>query len=143
LLVGDGPAYGGLYTLAKKAGLLSNIHFTGPVLHNEIPDYIAAMDIVIQPFATEYACPMKIIEYLSMGKCIVAIDQPNIRELIEDGVTGFLFNNAKTMASILAKLISHPWLRTITGQKALESIAKRELFWTANAQRTLSLIMGD
>jgi len=143
LLVGDGPAYGDLYTFAEKKGLLSNIHFTGPVPHNEIPNYIAAMDIVIQPFATEYACPMKIIEYLGMGKCIVAIDQANIRELIEDGVTGFLFKNTKTMASIITKLISNPQLRMITGQKAIESIAKRELLWKGNARKTLSLIMDD
>ena len=34
---------------------------------------------------------MKLIEYMAMGRCIVAPDQPNIRELLSDGISARLF----------------------------------------------------
>ena len=140
MLVGDGPAYEGLYRYAKDNGLLPAVTFTGQVAHGEIPAHIAAMDIAVQPSATEYACPMKLIEYMGMGKCILAIDQPNIRELLEDGNTGFLFRDRASLVSRLEKLIVDTEKRKTMGQKAYNSVLERRLLWESNATETLSLL---
>ncbi len=58
--------------------------FTGRVLHEEIPEYIAAMDICIKPDANPYCSPMKIFEYMAMNKPIIAGDTPSIREVLSD-----------------------------------------------------------
>jgi len=140
LLVGDGPAFDDLYGYAKKNGLLNSIIFTGPISHQEIPNYIAAMDIAIQPSATRYACPMKLLEYMGMGKCILAIDQPNIRELLKDGDTGILFEDSSSMISKLKKLIENPDRGREIGQNAYNSIIERKLLWESNAKKVISML---
>jgi glycosyltransferase involved in cell wall biosynthesis len=69
--------------------------FPGAVKRHDIAAHIAAMDIAVQPRPPEYACPMKILEYIGMGKCTVAPDQPNIRESLDDGITGLLFKRGQ------------------------------------------------
>jgi glycosyltransferase involved in cell wall biosynthesis len=142
LLVGDGPAYADLYDYAQTHDLLPAVIFTGPIQREDIPSYIAAMDITIQPRAPAYACPMKIFEYLGMGKCIVAPNQPNIREIINDGVTGYLFRpeDKESLRRTLLHVLDHPQQRESIGKRAAQSIHDRRFLWQSNAQRTLDLI---
>jgi glycosyltransferase involved in cell wall biosynthesis len=144
LLVGDGPAYPDLYRFAIEHKMLSTVVFTGPVSREDIPDHIAAMDIAVQPSVTEYACPIKIIEYMSMAKCIVAPDQPNIRELLEDGANSILFTpgNAEQLKAALRKAILNSTLRQTYGCNARATLRDRKYLWSVNATRALDLISG-
>lgn len=141
LLVGDGPAYPGLLRYAEAHDLLPGIVFTGPVERSEIPEHIAAMDIAVQPSAAEYACPMKIIEYMAMGRCIVAPRQPNIRELLTDGETGILFvrNDPDDLRARLETVLRDTRLRIRLGERAAEAVMCRGLHWQANAERAVQL----
>jgi glycosyltransferase involved in cell wall biosynthesis len=142
LLVGDGPAYADLYQYAQSRDLLSAVIFSGPIQRDEIPAYIAAMDIAIQPRAPAYACPMKIFEYLGLGKCIVAPNQPNICEIIQDGVTGFMFqpDDKASLRRTLLLVLENQQLRERTGKRAAQSVYERRFLWQSNAQKTLDLI---
>lgn len=141
LLVGDGPAFPDLFQYAKKHALFPAVTFTGPIQRAEIAAHIAAMDIAIQPSAPAYACPMKIVEYMGMGKCIVAPDQPNVRELLEHGVTGALFppGDKIRFQSTLIELVTHPEKRMQLGHQARENLNERGLLWTTNAEKVISL----
>ncbi len=145
LLVGDGPAYAELHRYAETHGLLSAIVFSGPTAPEEIPAHIAAMDVAVQPSATEYACPMKVIEYMAMARCIVAVDQRNIRELVEDGVSGFLFEpgNPRSLAKVLAGVLADPDKRAASGQRAAQRVGDRRWLWTANAERVLAMVQDE
>jgi glycosyltransferase involved in cell wall biosynthesis len=142
LLVGDGPAYPELYRYVEDHDLGSAVIFTGPVRRQDIPAYIAAMDIAVQPSATEYASPIKIFEYMAMAKCIVAPDQPNIREILEDRITAFLFKTGdkESLRSVLQQLLDNPASREAVGQKAYERVFEGGYLWYANAQKALALI---
>jgi glycosyltransferase involved in cell wall biosynthesis len=144
LLVGTGPAHAELHEFAEKRGLLDRVFFTGPVQQDEVVQYIAAMDIAVQISATEYACPMKLIEYMGMAKCIVAPDQPNIREVLEDGVDAKLFkphdHNGLKMA--LVDVIHDKEMRKVLGEKAHAKVCVQGYLWHRNAQRTLSFVFG-
>ena len=142
LLVGDGPAYPELYSYAEQNGLLSTVHFTGPVNRDEIPQYIAAMDMAVQPSATEYACPMKIIEYMAMAKCIIAPDQPNINELLKNNRNAFLFrkHDKTDLRNVLLNAIENRKLRKVYGKAAYETIVKERMFWSANADKIVNRI---
>lgn len=142
LFVGDGPAFEEIYHLAERLELLTDITFTGPILREEIPGHIAAMDIAVQPKATEYACPMKIIEYLAMGKCIVAPNQPNICEIIEDGYNGYLFTagDQNDFARVLHMAIVHKDERQMVQRNALVTIEQKEYLWSANAKKVINLL---
>lgn len=110
LVVGDGPARAALEEQAASTGFASHIHFTGIVSRKEIPNYIAAFDIALQPAVTAYASPLKIFEYLGMGKLVLAPDAENIREVIVDGENGVLFpskpkDESDTFKRALLKII--------------------------------------
>jgi glycosyltransferase involved in cell wall biosynthesis len=142
LLVGDGPAYADLYSFAKSHHLLPFVVFTGPVAWVDIPEHIAAMDIAVQPSVTEYACPIKIIEYMGMAKCIVAPNQPNICEILKDGTNGFLFNPAdeEDFKGVLIKASESGETRQRLGYNAYQVLCKRRFLWSANAAKALTLI---
>jgi glycosyltransferase involved in cell wall biosynthesis len=142
LLVGDGPAFADLYRFAKDHDILRLVVFTGPVARDRIPEHIAAMDIAIQPSVTEYACPIKIIEYMGMGKCIVAPNQPNIRELLKDGINSLLFKpaNDEDFKTVLIRAVENREVHKRLGDNAYQTLRERKYFWSANADRALNLI---
>lgn len=144
LLVGDGPARPDLDRLIARNGLGDDIVFTGPVPHEDIPAHIAAMDVAVQPSAPEYACPMKIIEYMAMAKCVVAPDQPNIREIVEDGKNGLLFEagNAAELRRTLLRALRESEVRQSMGRNAFETVISRRFLWKDNAERALTLARG-
>jgi len=144
LLVGDGPARPDLDRFIARNGLGDDIVFTGPVPHEDIPAHIAAMDVAVQPSAPEYACPMKIIEYMAMAKCVVAPDQPNIREIVEDGKNGLLFEagNAAELKSTLLRALRESEVRQSMGRNAFETVISRRFLWKDNAERALTLARG-
>lgn len=141
LLVGDGPILPELELAAKEAGLKNNITFTGRVAHEEIPRYISLFDIAVSPKATFYASPMKILEYMAMGKVVVAPDTQNIRDLLIDGKSGLLFA-AEDVADLVGKLellVGDESLRNRVGLNARMNVLRHRQ-WTNNASRVLDLI---
>jgi glycosyltransferase involved in cell wall biosynthesis len=74
LIVGDGPEREKLERQVEAAGLRSDVTFTGKVPYNEVPHYIAAMEIAVAPYKGEnfYQSPIPVFEYMAMGKPIVA-----------------------------------------------------------------------
>jgi glycosyltransferase involved in cell wall biosynthesis len=144
LLVGDGPASRGLQQYVLERGLDGAVTFAGAVRRPDVPSYIAAMDVTVQPSATEYACPMKIFEYMAMGKCIVAVDQPNIREILEEGKTGYLFRRGdrEHFKSVLLRVVQDSAARLAVGRQAADTIYRRQFLWSANARRTIELVQN-
>jgi glycosyltransferase involved in cell wall biosynthesis len=63
----------------------SNISLIGPRPYNEVPSYLAAMDVGFIPFkhtsVTYHADPIKAYEYLAAGLPVVATDLPALRRL--------------------------------------------------------------
>ena len=86
-VVGDGPARGDLESLAAELGLADRVRFTGLATRDEIPRLVAGFDIALQPASVPYASPLKLFEYMAAGQAIIAPDQPNIREVLEQGRT--------------------------------------------------------
>ena len=129
----------------RELGLEDKIILTGAVAHEDVPAHVAALDIALQPRATAYACPMKLIEYMAMGRCIVAPDQPNIRELLSDGMSARLFppGDYRSMVSLIAELMASPAERSSLGRTARRTVIERDLTWRANATRALALLRAE
>ncbi len=85
LIVGDGPARESLQHQARQRGIVDRVTITGIVARDRVPDYIAAFDIALQPSVVPYASPLKLFEYLAMGRAIVA---PASRTSWKYSVTG-------------------------------------------------------
>jgi glycosyltransferase involved in cell wall biosynthesis len=145
LLVGDGPAMPELRQLVKRLGLENSVVFSGPLPHAEVARFVALFDLAAQPAANPYCCPMKIIEYLALGKPVLAPAQDNIRELLEDGLDAILFEpgDAGAMATSLRRLTSSPELVARLTANACQSVERRGFLWTRNAERVVGFIAGE
>jgi glycosyltransferase involved in cell wall biosynthesis len=92
LLIGDGPTREDIAAQVREFGLETRVRFAGRVSEADIPGHLAAIDIgVVADDLTGYASPMKLFEYMGMGKPVVAPNLPNIRDVITHGVQGMLF----------------------------------------------------
>ena len=114
--------------------------FAGEVPHSRIPLYVAAMDIAIIPDFNTYGSPMKLFEYMAMRKAIVAPDVPPIREVIEDGKTGILFERGNVAQALKAieRLIDNEQLRHDLGRRASAKVV-RSYTWDQNAERIANI----
>jgi glycosyltransferase involved in cell wall biosynthesis len=141
LLIGDGPARAGLEAQIAKLGMKDKVTITGALSHDEIPHVLSCVDIAVQPAANEYCCPMKVIEYMGMGKAILAPDQPNIAELITNADNGILFKvgDVDDMAIAISELTRNPELRERLGSNAKATITSRKLLWSDNAARVVEI----
>jgi glycosyltransferase involved in cell wall biosynthesis len=140
VVVGDGPAVPALRQQAAALGVADRVHIAGLVAHDAIPELVAGFDIALQPRVVAYASPLKLFEYMAAGKAIVAPDQPNIREVLVDGVTALLFDPAEpdSMWTAIRRLAADPPLRGRLGAAASTEVARHAYTWRANAERVVA-----
>jgi glycosyltransferase involved in cell wall biosynthesis len=115
--------------------------FRGLVPRDAVRDHVAAFDVALQPAVTPYASPLKMIEYMALGRAIVAPDLPNIAELLRDGETGLLFDAEAdgAIARALDRLLDEPALRARLGEAARRAVGTQRLTWQNNAERSVEL----
>lgn len=142
LLVGDGPARVSIERMCKRLSLDRYVTITGGIPHEEVPFYIAAMDIAVQPYCTWYSSPMKIFEYMAMGKPILAPKLPNITEILTHGRNALLFTpmNADELRRLITELASDRGLREVLGKQAYQDLIDRNYTWEHNAQQVIRII---
>ena len=143
LVVGDGPARADLERLAAELALGDRVRFTGVVPRERVPEHVAAFDIALQPAVVPYASPLKLFEYLALSKAIVAPQQPNIAEVLQDGANALMFDAAKpgALEDALSRVCGDSRLRERIARGAGETIARLSLTWDSNARRVAML--GD
>jgi len=142
LVVGDGPARAELEAQARVLGVAARVRFTGVVPREQVPALVAAFDIALQPAVTPYASPLKLFEYLALGKAIVAPRVPNIMEVLQHDRNALLFeaDDEAGFARTLTLLAGDPALRDRLAAAARATIREMNLTWAGNAQRVTSLI---
>ena len=141
LLVGDGPARASIEARARELGVEARVRITGVVPRAEVNGYVSAFDVALQPDVVEYASPLKLFEYLALGRAVVAPDRPNIREILEHGRNALLFRpgDIADMTRAIVQLCGDEALRTRLGEAGRQLITERELTWEGNARRVAAI----
>lgn len=141
MVVGDGPVRADLERLAAELNLHGRVRFTGVVDRDRVPELVAAFDIALQPAVVAYASPLKLFEYLALGKAVIAPRQPNIEEILADGDNALLFDAAEQGAfeSGLTRLCADAALRERLAASAAATIERLDLTWLGNARRVIQL----
>ena len=141
LVVGDGPVRADLEALAAKLGLAEKLRFTGVVHRDRVPEHVAAFDIALQPAVTPYASPLKLMEYLVLGRAIVAPRVPNLLEVLSDGENALLFDAEAPggFEAALTRLCADADLRATLAAGARATIGRLNLTWDGNARRVAAL----
>lgn len=135
LMVGDGEYKQELQDHLIQSGCDDRVEFTGRRPHADIPGYIARMDITVLPDSNSYGSPMKIFEYMAMGKAIVAPRVAPVQEIMEDGTTGFVIppGDAEAMIERILFLATDESLRKKLGSAARDYVLASHT-WEANAK---------
>jgi len=141
LVVGDGPARANLEAQARRLGIPDRLTITGIIGRDEVVRYVAAFDIALQPAVVAYASPLKLFEYLMLGRAIVAPAQPNIMEILSDGKNAVLFDpdQPEAMAAAIERVSRDTGLRQRIAAGARASIDDQGLTWLRNAERVSQL----
>lgn len=141
LLVGDGPARAPLESRARELGLSDRITFTGVIEREQVPTYVMAFDVALQPAVVPYASPLKLFEYLAAGCAIVAPASENILEILTNECNALLFDpeQPQTRTDAILRLANDAALRQRLGEAAASTISERELTWRTNARRVLEI----
>lgn len=138
LLVGDGPEKRKLMDQVERAGVGHRVLFAGTVSHEDLPKWIAAFHIGVMPDSNEYGSPMKIFEYMSMGKPVVVPDYAPLRDAVDDGVEGLIFpaGSAGALADRMRTLLGDPRAYSRMAEAARRKIVCR-YNWEQNAREIL------
>lgn len=143
LIVGDGPDRAPLQARAAALGLADRMTVTGWVPHDALPALIARMDVAVAPYpasASHYFSPLKLYEYLAMGRPVVASAIGQTAALLGPDGAGLLVPPGDPAA--LAEALS--WIaRDVHLSRELAQRAARlgqRLDWTSNAERVAQLV---
>ena len=117
MVIGDGPARKSLEQQANDLGIAARVCFTGSVGRDDLPQFIAAFDVALQPQVTAYASPLKLFEYMAAARAIIAPRVPNITEILDDGCDALLYDptDPDGLRSAIERLVVSPELRERLG----------------------------
>ena len=78
---------------AERLGMLDAIVFTGQLPRMEALQYVGEADVCVSPFyptpILNSTSPTKLVEYMALGKAVVANDHPEQRLVIEESGAGY------------------------------------------------------
>ena len=148
LLIGHGDAESRLKNLAMELNVEDQIWWIPPVMHEAIPDWIAAADLGLDPLPDHpwwrHQGPLKVYEYLAMGKPVLATDLPCHRN-ISEAVILVPDNRPSTLAEAILRIKHLP----TQDKQRLSAVARQDAqqhTWRAKAQelaRFLHDLMGS
>ena len=124
LLVGDGDTMQLLRRTSRFLQLEDMVIFTGRVPHDEVQRYYSLIDIAPLPRkglrVCELVSPLKPFEAMGAGKVLVTSSVRALEEIVQDGVTGFVFekDNAADLAEKLELVLLDSALRKKIGSNA-------------------------
>jgi len=126
-LVGGRPQeINDLQAQATRLGLGNQVIFAGQQPQSRIPLYLAAGDILAVPDTVTdiTASPLKLFEYMAMGRAIICPDLPALREITHgDGALHIPRRDRDAMAQAIVQLFSDQQLRSTLGAQALARVA--------------------
>ena len=104
IILGRGPFKNFIKNTSTK---LDFIDFLGLKHYDDMPAYYSASDVVVTPRLNTYVkdnVPTKLLEAMAMEKIILGSDINSIKNLIKNGVNGFLFKSGNK-DDLIEKLI--------------------------------------
>lgn len=146
ILVGEGEREHILRQKVQGYELEDEIRFTGRVAYEEVVHYTNACDVAVAPFTKERnaiigVSPLKLFEYLACGRPVIASRVDGVKEVIEEGQCGYLFEAGD--ADELAKRI----IQSYQEREALQEMGLRgrklvegKYTWRATAERIVEVL---
>jgi len=139
-LIGDGEERVRLEALVQTLALEEFVSFLGYIPDPEYLEHLLGADICVDPDPySEYndrSTMIKVMDYMSCGKPIVAFDLKETRRSAGDAAFYVKPNDECEFAKALAYLMDHPEERAAMGRRGRERV-ERELSWASSAENLL------
>jgi glycosyltransferase involved in cell wall biosynthesis len=105
LIIGDGPLREDLERQVSQLGLEESVTFTG--LQRNIPDFLAVLDAFVLS-STRESFPLAAREAMAAGKAVIAPRIGGCPEVVDEGVTGYLFESRDVaqLAECMKRIVS-------------------------------------
>ena len=132
------------------ADAIENVTITGFIPNSQLPQYQAAADILVMPYAQKIEGssggniapvinPMKMFDYLSAGRPIIASNIPVFHEVLNSKLAVFCDPyDAQEWAEAIKKLSKDRFLRQTMREAALD--AAEQYSWKNRAQRSIAIL---
>ena len=140
MLIGDGPAFNQLKSLAKELDIVEFVEFTGFMRGKELLERLSSCDVCVEPSPTSAYnenCTMnKILEYMALGRPIVQFDLREGRRSAMDASLYAKPNDEIEFAEKILELLADPQNREAMGTEGQRRM-KEELEWRHQAPKLL------
>ncbi|MDF2781518.1 MAG: gumH [Geminicoccaceae bacterium] len=138
-IIGDGPLAEEMRQRAAALALSERVEFTGSLPRAQALERLRAVDVLLMPSLWE-GMPLAALEAMAMGVPVVASAVGGLKEIIEDGRSGFLVEGRDPgpYAAAIRRLIADPAERAGLVARAREVVAER-FAWTAAQEAYLDL----
>ncbi len=141
LVVGKGPRLEELQARGEAF-----VTCVGSVPHEEIPGYVAAMDVIAVPYAgggQHYFSPIKLFEAMAMAKPVVGARIGQVKNVLAHGETGLLYEpgDASDLSSMVRQVFAQPDRGAAMGARAREAVAA-SYTWHHVAERIVAVAEG-
>ncbi len=140
VLMGDGDVASALHTLAHNLELDEYVKFTGWLERKDVLRYLAVADVGLTPDPqnglNEYNSAIKTMEYMSLGKPVVAFDLAETRTLAQGAALYATANVVEDFASKIEILLDDEELRVKMGDIGCRRITG-ELSWQQSKENLL------
>ena len=125
LIAGDGAERTRLEALIRDLGLEETVTLLGE--RRDVPELVAALDVAVNSSDFE-GTPLSVLEYMALGKAIVATRVGGTPALLSDGTHGVLVEprDPSALASAIGALLRDPDRRRRLGEAA--AARQREQF---------------
>jgi glycosyltransferase involved in cell wall biosynthesis len=145
-IIGDGPEYSQLRTLAQELGCGSAVRFFGRLLRDDVFRLLGESDVLLHPsFHEQFG--YVVVEAMAASKPVICIDVAGSSHLVREdcGSAVPLAGREDMVNEIFRELLdlaSDPKKRMETGRRARD-YATREWNWIKVGQRLLALYDAD
>jgi glycosyltransferase involved in cell wall biosynthesis len=131
---------------------VTNINLTGFVDNAVLPQYQAAADVLLMPYATRIAgsgggdsaaiaSPMKMFEYMAAGRPILTSDLPVIHEVLDEGMAVFCPpENPSSWEQSLRALQGDPDRQRRLAEASRAAV--RQYTWQVRAEKALTGLLS-
>jgi glycosyltransferase involved in cell wall biosynthesis len=142
LLIGDGTIKNDIFQKIKLLGIEDRVKVLPPVSHSEIPEYISYCDCAIMAYPNiEYwnnNNPIKLLEYLAMGKVVICTDMWTFRDVGGDKKCVYYIKdtNPRVIADAINYLYTQREFLKEWGKEGIE-VVKERFTWHNHAKKIL------
>ena len=125
-IVGQGPSLPEMQAMAEDSGIAGNVSFLGPMASIDLAQIYREAALLVFPSISEEGFGLVCVEAMACECPVIAANQPATREIINDGVTGVLFNQGDwdDLACQIITLLNNPALRCRIGINGRKSVTQ-------------------